>query len=47
VALALAAGADFRAACMLANHAAGIVIREIGTASCSPLELIASLEAAQ
>ena len=44
VALALAAGADFPAACALANHAAGVVIREIGTATCSPLELIASLE---
>jgi D-beta-D-heptose 7-phosphate kinase/D-beta-D-heptose 1-phosphate adenosyltransferase len=44
-ALALAAGADFPEACYLANHAAGVVIREIGTASCSPAQLIASLEA--
>jgi D-beta-D-heptose 7-phosphate kinase/D-beta-D-heptose 1-phosphate adenosyltransferase len=44
VAHALAAGADFPAACHLANHAAGIVIREIGTAACGPDELLASLE---
>jgi D-beta-D-heptose 7-phosphate kinase/D-beta-D-heptose 1-phosphate adenosyltransferase len=43
VALALAAGATYPNACFLANHAAGIVIREVGTATCSPLELIASL----
>src|SRR6185295_20107048 len=30
VALSLAAGADFVTACRLANHAAGIVIREVG-----------------
>jgi rfaE bifunctional protein kinase chain/domain len=45
VALALAAGADFPSACHLSNHAAGIVIREVGTASCTPVELLASLEA--
>src|SRR6266850_352310 len=44
VALALAAGADFPHACSLANHAAGIVIREVGTASCTPAELTASIE---
>lgn len=44
VALALAAGADFRDACLLANHAAGVVIREVGTATCSPEELLASLD---
>jgi rfaE bifunctional protein kinase chain/domain len=44
VALALAGGADFPSACRLANHAAGIVIREVGTASCSPVELLASLD---
>jgi D-beta-D-heptose 7-phosphate kinase/D-beta-D-heptose 1-phosphate adenosyltransferase len=44
VALALAAGADFPSACALANHAAGIVIREVGTASCTPAELLASIE---
>jgi len=47
VALALAAGADFPSACFLANHAAGIVIREIGTASCNPDELLRSLEDAR
>ncbi len=43
VALALAAGADFKTACFVSNHAAGIVIREVGTASCSPQQLLASL----
>jgi D-beta-D-heptose 7-phosphate kinase/D-beta-D-heptose 1-phosphate adenosyltransferase len=43
VAAALAAGADFPSACCLANHAAGVVIREVGTASCSPAQLLASL----
>ena len=43
VALALAAGADFVSACALANHAAGEVIREVGTASCTPQALLASL----
>jgi bifunctional ADP-heptose synthase (sugar kinase/adenylyltransferase) len=43
VALALAAGAGFRSACELANHAAGIVIREVGTASCTPAQLLESL----
>ncbi len=43
VALALAAGADYREACFLANHAAGQVIREVGTATCSPEQLRASL----
>jgi D-beta-D-heptose 7-phosphate kinase/D-beta-D-heptose 1-phosphate adenosyltransferase len=47
VALALAAGADFPGACYLANHAAGVVIREIGTASCTPDELLASLDDAR
>ena len=46
VALALAAGADYPSACALANHAAGLVIREVGTAACTPLELIASLDGA-
>jgi len=46
VALALAAGADYPEACTLANHAAGIVIREVGTASCSPADLKASLAGA-
>ena len=43
VALALAAGADYPEACYLANHAAGVVIREVGTATCSPGDLRASL----
>ena len=46
VALALAAGADYPEACYLANHAAGVVIRELGTATCSPAELKASLAGA-
>jgi D-glycero-beta-D-manno-heptose-7-phosphate kinase len=43
VALALAAGGDFISACALANHAAGIVIREVGTATCTPRQLVDSL----
>lgn len=43
VALALAAGADFVSACTLSNHAAGLVIREIGTATCTPDALLESL----
>jgi D-glycero-beta-D-manno-heptose-7-phosphate kinase len=47
VALALAAGADFPAACLLANHAAGIVIREVGTATCTREQLLGSLAGAK
>jgi D-beta-D-heptose 7-phosphate kinase/D-beta-D-heptose 1-phosphate adenosyltransferase len=43
VALALAAGAEFVSACALANHAAGIVIREVGTAACTLPQLRDSL----
>jgi rfaE bifunctional protein kinase chain/domain len=43
VAACLAAGANFVDACRLANHAAGVVIREIGTAVCTPEALRASL----
>ena len=43
VAVALAAGADYRAASFLSNHAAGVVIREVGTATCSREALLASL----
>ncbi len=43
VAVALASGGDLVSACRLANHAAGIVIREVGTATCSPAELLADL----
>jgi D-beta-D-heptose 7-phosphate kinase/D-beta-D-heptose 1-phosphate adenosyltransferase len=46
VALALAAGADYPEACYLANHAAGVVIREVGTATCSPGQLKSSLAGA-
>ncbi|MEO5987448.1 MAG: D-glycero-beta-D-manno-heptose-7-phosphate kinase [Candidatus Eisenbacteria bacterium] len=46
VALALAAGADYPEACYLANHAAGVVIREVGTATCSPQALRASVAGA-
>jgi len=46
VALALASGADLVSACRLANHAAGIVIREVGTATCTTAELLADLGAA-
>ncbi len=45
VAIALAAGADYPAACQLANHAAGVVIREVGTATCTVPVLLASLDA--
>ena len=43
VAIALAAGADYPSACSLANHAAGLVIREVGTATCTAIELAESL----
>jgi D-beta-D-heptose 7-phosphate kinase/D-beta-D-heptose 1-phosphate adenosyltransferase len=46
VALALAADADYPEACYLANHAAGVVIREVGTATCSPAQLRRSLAGA-
>jgi len=46
VALALAAGADYPEACFLANHAAGVVIRDVGTASCSADQLRESLAGA-
>ncbi len=42
-ALALAAGADYAQAAYLSNHAAGLVIREVGTAACSPQALSESL----
>jgi rfaE bifunctional protein kinase chain/domain len=43
VAACLATGADFVTSCLLANHAAGVVIREVGTATCVPEALLASL----
>jgi D-beta-D-heptose 7-phosphate kinase/D-beta-D-heptose 1-phosphate adenosyltransferase len=39
LAMALAAGADFKEAALISNHAAGIVIREVGTASTTVDEL--------
>ncbi len=41
---ALAAGATYTEAAVLANHAAGIVVGKLGTATCSPEELLASFE---
>jgi D-beta-D-heptose 7-phosphate kinase/D-beta-D-heptose 1-phosphate adenosyltransferase len=43
-ALALGAGADLETAAMLANHAAGIVVGEVGTATVTTSELQADLE---
>jgi D-beta-D-heptose 7-phosphate kinase/D-beta-D-heptose 1-phosphate adenosyltransferase len=42
--LALAAGGDYYESASLANHAAGVVVGKLGTATCSPEELIASME---
>lgn len=42
--VALASGATMVEAAVIANHAAGLVIREIGTASVTPEELIRSLD---
>jgi D-beta-D-heptose 7-phosphate kinase/D-beta-D-heptose 1-phosphate adenosyltransferase len=41
--VALAAGASPREAACLANHAAGIVVREVGTATAAPAQILASL----
>jgi len=41
---ALGAGATMVEAAEIANHAAGIVIREIGTASVTPQEIVASFD---
>ncbi|MGB4241387.1 MAG: PfkB family carbohydrate kinase [Kiritimatiellia bacterium] len=41
---ALAAGADFLAAAELANIAAGVVVGKLGTASCTPQELLAHMK---
>jgi D-beta-D-heptose 7-phosphate kinase/D-beta-D-heptose 1-phosphate adenosyltransferase len=43
-ALALLAGTTIREAAALANAAAGVVVGKIGTATCSPEELLAALE---
>jgi rfaE bifunctional protein kinase chain/domain len=45
LAAALAAGATMEEAATISNHAAGIVIREVGTASVSREELVRSFEA--
>ena len=45
--LALAAGAAHEQAAALANHAAGVVVGKVGTATCSPEEVLASLEDAK
>jgi rfaE bifunctional protein kinase chain/domain len=42
---ALAAGAALFEAAMLANHAAGIVVGKVGTATASPEEIVHSIEA--
>lgn len=44
IATALAARATLPEACVLANHAAGLVVAQLGTAAASDAELIASLE---
>ena len=38
---AVAAGADWREAAMLANAAAGVVVAKIGTATATPAEILA------
>jgi len=43
-ALAIASGAKFADAARLANHAGGVVVLKLGTASVSPEELLASVE---
>lgn len=42
--LAIAAGAAPVEAAILSNHAAGIVVEKVGTATCSPEELLASFK---
>jgi D-beta-D-heptose 7-phosphate kinase/D-beta-D-heptose 1-phosphate adenosyltransferase len=44
IATALAASATLPEACVLANHAAGLVVAQLGTAAASDTELTASLE---
>ena len=43
--LALCAGASATDAALIANHAAGIVVGKLGTATLSPAELLASFDA--
>jgi len=47
LALALSAGAPLRDAARLANQAAGVVVGKLGTATTSPEELLAAVQAAQ
>ena len=42
--LALAAGASHEQAASVANCAAGVVCGKLGTATCSPAELLAAVE---
>jgi D-beta-D-heptose 7-phosphate kinase/D-beta-D-heptose 1-phosphate adenosyltransferase len=44
--LALAAGARLAEAARLANFAAGVVVGKLGTATATPEELLAAIEAA-
>jgi D-glycero-beta-D-manno-heptose-7-phosphate kinase len=46
LALGLAAGADLRDACTLANHAAGLVVARFGPAAVTPDELVAAVNEA-
>ena len=43
-ALALAVGSSYKEAALLANHAAGVVVAEVGTASLRPNELIEAVQ---
>jgi len=45
LALSLGAGAALAAAAVLANHAAGVVVGKLGTATAAPDEVLAALEA--
>jgi rfaE bifunctional protein kinase chain/domain len=47
LALALAAGASFAEASVLANHAAGVAVAKFGPAAVTPEEIVASLPAPQ
>jgi D-beta-D-heptose 7-phosphate kinase/D-beta-D-heptose 1-phosphate adenosyltransferase len=42
--LAVVAGADYLEAAALANYAAGVVVGKIGTATCTPAELVAAVQ---
>lgn len=46
VGLALGAGATLAEAAMLANHAAGVVVGKLGTATATPAEVLAAVERA-